>query len=556
MADRYQDRPFPADGFGRGGEAAQTESDPLAELARLIGQNDPFGQSNRNVPSGPPRTNAPRLSTPLPPLEPVVEPDPPPGPPAWMQRANRQEVPRAQQREEPVSRDPFARDSYPDLTREPQRPAAGFGAGYQDPHLATRDFPEHDFDRQDFARPSTARPEPSAHAHPRDQFAEDLAKLNFGVADSHRGSGAESGYHREPSFEEAEPDPSRYDEALFGPISTGTADYQPEQEFHEDQYAYQDGYDEGDEEEPKRRSGMTTVFAILALGVLGTGGAFAYKTYFSSAGRSGEPPIIKADNSPTKVMAQPADAAPKVPDRLIGDGGEKLVSREETPVDVNSRSVGPRVVFPQLNQNANPPPPSASGTPGAAAANTGILPNSDPRPISTLRINGNAAGPTTADASGSPAPVSAAAPATKPAAGAKPVAGTRNSPANANASVSNTPLSLNPQSAAPAPAPAPSRVAAVAPTESAPTAAKSGGYLVSISSQVSEEEALSSYKVTQSKYSSVLGSYSPVIKRVDLPDKSVRYRAAVGPFATREEANQMCGTLKTAGGQCFAFSNQ
>ena len=46
MADRYQDRPFPADDdYDRGTTRTRrrVESDPLAELARLIGQTDPFG---------------------------------------------------------------------------------------------------------------------------------------------------------------------------------------------------------------------------------------------------------------------------------------------------------------------------------------------------------------------------------------------------------------------------------------------------------------------------------------------------------------------------------
>ena len=51
MADRYQDRPFPADDdYDRGGDphaSARAESDPLAELARLIGQTDPFGAMGR-----------------------------------------------------------------------------------------------------------------------------------------------------------------------------------------------------------------------------------------------------------------------------------------------------------------------------------------------------------------------------------------------------------------------------------------------------------------------------------------------------------------------------
>ncbi|XUM20938.1 SPOR domain-containing protein [Bradyrhizobium oligotrophicum S58] len=86
---------------------------------------------------------------------------------------------------------------------------------------------------------------------------------------------------------------------------------------------------------------------------------------------------------------------------------------------------------------------------------------------------------------------------------------------------------------------------------------RTGGYLVSISSQASEAEAMSSYKAVQDKYGAVLGKYEPIIRRMDLGEKGgVRYRAAVGPFATKEEANKMCGSLKSAGGQCFPFSNQ
>ena len=156
--------------------------------------------------------------------------------------------------------------------------------------------------------------------------------------------------------DEPQQDPSRYDDALYGRIETGEHDYQRDPAYPDDPYAYQGEYEE--EPAPKKRSsGLMTVAAVLALAVVGTGAAFAYRTFVGSP-RSGEPPIIRADNSPTKVVPAPSDAsAAKNPDRMLsGDGGEKLVSREETPVDVNSRSGGPRVVFPPLNQNANPPP--------------------------------------------------------------------------------------------------------------------------------------------------------------------------------------------------------
>ena len=87
-----------------------------------------------------------------------------------------------------------------------------------------------------------------------------------------------------------------------------------------DPYAYQSGYEE-EEPEPRKRSGLMAVAAVLALAVVGTGAAFAYRTYVGSP-RSGEPPIIKADNSPTKVVPAPADGVAKTPDRMVpGDGG-------------------------------------------------------------------------------------------------------------------------------------------------------------------------------------------------------------------------------------------
>jgi Cell division protein len=83
----------------------------------------------------------------------------------------------------------------------------------------------------------------------------------------------------------------------------------------------------------------------------------------------------------------------------------------------------------------------------------------------------------------------------------------------------------------------------------------SGGYLVQVSSQRNEADAQASYRSLQSKFPAVLGSRSPVIKRADLGDKGVYYRAMVGPFSSSDEASQFCGSLKTAGGQCVVQRN-
>jgi cell division protein FtsN len=100
------------------------------------------------------------------------------------------------------------------------------------------------------------------------------------------------------------------------------------------------------------------------------------------------------------------------------------------------------------------------------------------------------------------------------------------------------------------------RVANTNPVQTAPSGGgASGGYLVQVSSQRNEADAQASYRALQGKFPSVLGSRSPVIKRADLGDKGVYYRAMVGPFGSSDEASQFCSSLKTAGGQCVVQRN-
>ena len=167
-----------------------------------------------------------------------------------------------------------------------------------------------------------------------------------------------------------------------------------------------------------------------------------------------------------------------------GDGSEKIVPREEAPVDVNAKAAGPRVVFPPLNQNANPPPvasvsPSNVPPPNAGPVpSNGTMPNNAPRTIKTVAVKG--------DQTDSAVPQTAAQSAAKPAAPPKPVAAPaapRNPPTSANASA-NQPLSLAPQAA---PAEPPQRMAATNPTQVAPAPSGGGGFVVQVSSQQSED---------------------------------------------------------------------
>ncbi len=602
MADRYQDRPFPSRGdYDRGGNprpSARGESDPLAELARLIGQTDPFGSTGRANQQVPPRTTArdpyqqqrPVDQQPRPvDQEPrPVEPDdvgPPAGPPPWLQRANRQEIPQQEvpQQESPpeypsavhpVQRYGTARAApEPDYEQEPlQRRASARAAPEpdyeQEPppqrRAPARAAPEPDFGQEPpLPRRAAARgaPEPDYGQEPlpRRAAARGAPEPDYGQEPLPRRATArgapEPDYEQEPppyADDDREPDPSRYDDALYGQLNAGSQ--QHGQAYADDTYAFQDGYDDGPEEEvQKRRGGMVTLVVVLALAVVGTGAAFAYRTYVGTP-RSGEPPIIRADTSPTKVVPAPSDGTAKLPDRLAAsDGTEKIVPREEAPVDINAK-VGPRVVFPALNQNGNPPS-AASVAPGnqpLVSGGNGTLSNSEPRKIRTLTVHGD-------QPDGAAVPVATPAAAAKPAvaartAAAQASAAPRNPPTSANASA-NAPMSLVPQANQAVPAEPRTRVANTSTSPVQPAPAGGGGYVVQVSSQRNEADAQTSYRALQGKFPAVLGSHEPLIKRADLGEKGIYYRAMVGPFGTSEEAVQLCGNLKSAGGQCVVQKN-
>jgi predicted nucleotidyltransferase len=63
-------------------------------------------------------------------------------------------------------------------------------------------------------------------------------------------------------------------------------------------------------------------------------------------------------------------------------------------------------------------------------------------------------------------------------------------------------------------------------------------------------QAQASFKTLQSRYPHVLGGHSPLIRRVELGEKGIFYRAQIGPFDTVEQAKQLCARLKSAGGRC------
>lgn len=457
MAERYQDhRHIPDDDepVGPARDAAKADGDPLAELARLIGQSDPFANFGRSNPTHPLRHGS-RQSGHTPPPDHAADEyfdrevfeQHPAERPAWVQRA--EAIAAAEPEPEPV--------------------------------YNSRPHPLHRMRNQPHEEPEDFYPAPPPPSPSRPIAAE-----------------------------------QPYDDTPYQPQE---AAYDPHglQPAYDDGYAYPDEYADQEEiaHEKPRRTGALVAAAVLALAVVGTGGAFAYKTYISSP-RSGEPPVITADTSPIKVVPPTTDATNKlIQDRIGATSGENIVSREEKPVDVRDPTkAGARNPFPPP---VLPPSAGASVTEPARSA----LPGGDePRKIRTFVVKGD-------QADVAPTPTAKQAPKmTPPTTPPRTTSGT---------SISSGPMSLAPQASS--------------------TTAAGSGYVVQLSSQRSESDAQASYRALQGKFPAVLGSRSPLIKRADLGEKGIFYRAAVGPFPTPEEAAQICGSLKTAGGQCVVQRN-
>jgi len=475
MADEHSPRSYRSnETIARSGQArgsSQPAADPLAELARLIGQEDPFGDFGRETS---------RRATP------AAEP-----PTDW---------------------------SAP--------PAATYAQSPQAQGYAAND----------------------AAAMPHDAGGHYQGEPEIPAYLMQRGTA--QGYAQQPAYAQ---------EAYAQQAYPGAPQLGPED---------QDLYD--DLPPQRRRLGVVAIAGVMALAVIGAAGAFGYRAVFGSGTRM-PPPVIKADTAPSKIVPEKTAKDPnKVITERVNGAGEKIVSREETPVDIQDKIATP--VF---------PPPGAAGTQSASAmppAGSGVI-DTEPHKVHTIVIRpdqpmvadaGSAAAvPPTASPLAMPAPQPArpapqAAPPLAPARAAAPEpreTTVRQETPRPPVHAANAPLSLNPE-AAPAPAPrAPTRIANAAPVSLAatpsanPASAARGGYAVQVTSQRSAAEAQSAYRALQGKYGSVLGGRSMFVHKVELGAKGTYYRAMVGPFASQADASHLCASLKSAGGSCLVQRN-
>jgi hypothetical protein len=464
--DPFRREPAPASERDR-------SSDPLVELARLIGQSDPFAEIGRSNA----REATVRQDSPAPAAVPDWRGSPPPY--ALM----RAKVAPSALPLEPAVAAPV--DDYADEQRYAPRytPEAQYGEAEQVP------------------------------AHHDDLSYDDT---NYAAA-------AQDGPEHDASY---------YDD--------GTAAEQQDEAIYDDP------------PRTRRRGGMLTALTLIGCAMVGTAGAYGYRTYYVNPGPSSAP-VIVADKTPTKVVPASSDSqSSKVIQDRVSDAAptERVVTREEQPVILKTPTppaASPVFMAPVAPANtasiadlAAAPPASAAAPPAAAAPTPSGAASSEPKRVRTVTIRADgtdgSARPVTATSS---VPRSTAAAAPKAARGA--------------------PLQLDPQQTAePAPTPArpltpPAPRLASAPATS--SSATTGGYVVQVSSQKSETEAQASFRAMQAKYPTAFNGRSPIIRRADLGAKGVFYRALVGPFANAGDAGHFCSSLKAAGGQCIVQKN-
>jgi cell division septation protein DedD len=96
--------------------------------------------------------------------------------------------------------------------------------------------------------------------------------------------------------------------------------------------------------------------------------------------------------------------------------------------------------------------------------------------------------------------------------------------------------------------------AAGTPPPARPRVTEGDRFFVQLSAPKSEAEALSTLRALKSKYAALKG-HEPMIRRKQEGERGVIYAVQLGPFESKDDADQLCNQLKTAGGICVVTRN-
>jgi hypothetical protein len=318
MAEDRRNRPeYPADRAassardgGRSKSSRDPANDPLAELARLIGQSDPFadfGKQNRSS-------------------ETVRRADRPA--PEWLDRSAPDHRASGYPQSGPAYGQPPAQGYAPNPGARPKpysAPTYGEAADY-------RQQPASDYR----AEQDRYAPDHAAYSEQDDRYYEDDRSAD----DRYRVAVPSGQYDADAYYAEDGHMPPQEESFIS----------------------------------PRRRGGLwVTVAAVLGLAVIGTAGAFGYRAFTSGSHAPAVPPVIKADPTPAKTVPTPppqanAEAPSKPFQDRVAAPTERIVPREEQPVSLPIAPAAPRVTAPQPSAQAvaplvSPPAPTSVSEP-------------------------------------------------------------------------------------------------------------------------------------------------------------------------------------------------
>lgn len=345
------------------------------------------------------------------------------------------------------------------------------------------------------------------------------------------------------------------------------------------------------------RRGLKIAAAVLGVAVVG-GAAFALLGTGGSSVPDGPPQVIAGLEEPLKTYPEPAESGASQPAKLIYDrvggepaDGERMVVQDSpepaelppAPVDGSASDLTPGAPKRVRTLVVRPDGTIINGASSADTAGAGTVRTVSPTPVAqtpALETPGmpSAAGAlapvaTLTPAQGAEEPAGALTPVTpeeqraadaifkgasprvKPGPGAQ-VAAVQPQPVPAQPStpqpVNSGPLNLT-QPAAPQPVAAQAVQQAQASAPAASSIAP-GTYVVQVTSQRTPEQAQTAYSALQRRYPSVLGSQTPVIEPIEIEGRGTFYRVRI-PAGSKDAADALCGSLQSAGGDCFVRRN-
>lgn len=517
--------------------------DPLVELTRIVGQDDPLKELFARDPAQPAAAQ-----------------------PSWQQA-----------RQEP---------SFAPATV--QRAAAEVAAPPADIRGALDEFEAL------LRRTEPTRPAAQAVSQPEPEEERPTQAHDYAAPEPYRYSRPEPAQAPAGAARDLDQEQPRYDQDYGYDPQPAYPEPQTEEELH-------------DFDQPRSRKGVWAAAALIAVAVVGAAGAMVWRGSgpVSEDGQppmisadSGPTKVQPVNPGGTEIPNQNKHIYERAGEAPTGE--TRVVSREEQPIDVQqaTRSLAPRVAMPgpgtgSAAMDSNPLAQAPAAVPNMAApssttpAEPALTPIpavpglGEPRRVRTVSIRPDgspapAANTGAAYANGSvPGINGMAAPMVTGSAPARPLVNPAAAPAPASGTMAGVPLP-RPRPATPEPPKAQERVGTPAPatTPAAPVRtanaapppqntpapataairAGTGDFAVQLAAPGSEAEARATFAALQRKYPEQLSGRAPIVRKTELAGGKTVYRLRVGPYS-RDDATTMCTALQAAGGQCFIAKN-